>query len=74
MSTMFAPASRVRERLGHPGDREVHRAVGQLLLRDDVDAALDDLDVQALVGVETLVLRREVAGELRLGEPLQLER
>src|SRR4029453_6649053 len=49
------------------------RAVGQLLLRHDVDAALNILHVQALVGVETLILRREVSGELGLRIPLQLQ-
>ena len=73
MSTMFAPASRLAKRLGHPREREVDVAVGELLLRHDVDAALDDLDVEAPVVVEALLLRREVAGELRLDEPLQLQ-
>ena len=35
------------ERLGHPGDGEVDVAVGELLLRHDVDAAFDELDVEA---------------------------
>ena len=62
------------QRLGHPGDREVRPAGVQDGLRDDVDAALEDRDVQPGVLVEALVDRREVAGELRLGEPLQLQR
>ena len=62
------------QRLGHPGDGEVGLAVGEHLLRHDVDAALDDLDVEAAVLVEALVDRREVAAELGLGDPLQLQR
>ena len=61
------------ERLGHPGDREVDVAVGELGLRHDLDAALDDGDVEAHVLVEALVEGGVVAGELRLGEPLQLQ-
>ena len=38
----------VWQRLRHPGDGEVGLAVGEHLLRHDVDAALEDLDVEAL--------------------------
>ena len=62
-----------RERLRHPREREVHRAIRQLLLGHDVDAALDDVDVQAPILVEALLLCGEVAGELCLDEPLQLQ-
>jgi hypothetical protein len=61
------------QRLGHPGDREVGLALGQHRLRHDVDAALQDLHVEALLGVEPLVHGRDVAGELGLHEPLQLQ-
>ena len=37
-----------RQRLGHPGRGEVDVAVGEVLLRNDVDAGLDDLDVEAV--------------------------
>ena len=40
------------QRLGHPRDGEVDRAGGQLGLRHDVDAALDDGHVEALLGPE----------------------
>jgi hypothetical protein len=62
-----------RQRLRDPRDREVHRAVGQRLLRHDVDAPFDQLHLEALVGVEPLVLRRVVPGELGLDVPLHLE-
>ena len=61
------------QRLGHPRDGEVDRAGGQLGLRHDVDAALDDGHVEALLGPEARVLRRVVAGELALRDPLQLQ-
>ena len=61
------------ERLGHPREREVDVAVRELRLRHDLDAALDDADVEAHVVVEALVLGGVVAGELGLGEPLQLQ-
>ena len=73
MSTMFAPASRLGERLRHPRDGEVGVAVGEHLLRHDVDRALEDLDVEALLLVEALLDGRVVAGELRLRHPLQLQ-
>ena len=74
MFVMSAPCSRVCSAFGHPGDGEVGLPVRQHLLRHDVDAALQDLDVQAVLVVEPLVDRRQVAGELRLDEPLQLQR
>ena len=61
------------ECLRHPGDREVDVAVGELRLRHDLDAAFEDLDVDALILVEALIDGGEVAGELRLDEPLQLQ-
>ena len=61
------------ERLRHPGDRVVGLALGEHGLRHDVDAALEDLDVEALVAEEALVDGGEVAGELGLGDPLQLQ-
>jgi hypothetical protein len=67
------PGLPARERLRHPREREVDLAVGELCLRDDLDAALDDLDVEAHALVEALVDRRVVAGELGLDEPLQLQ-
>ena len=61
------------EHLRHPGDRVVHVAGRQHVLRHDVRPALDDLDVEALLFVVALVDRRVVAGELRLRHPLQLQ-
>jgi hypothetical protein len=43
------------ERLGHPGDRVVGLALGQHGLRHDVDAALEQLHVEALLLVEALI-------------------
>ena len=59
--------------LRHPGDGEVDGAVGELLLGRDVRRVLDQLDLQAAVGEESLVVSGEVAGELRLRHPLQLQ-
>jgi hypothetical protein len=61
------------QRLGHPGDRVVGAPLRQLGLGHDVGAALEDLDVEPGVLVEALLQRGEVAGELGLGEPLQLQ-
>ena len=61
------------ECLGHPRDGEVDRTGRERLLRRDVHATLDDLDVQAGLLVEALIDRGEIAGELRLGDPLQLQ-
>src|SRR3546814_1789098 len=55
-------------------DLDVGAAAGQHLGRCDVRAARLDLDVQVLVVVEALVLGDVVAGELRLGDPFQLQR
>ncbi len=74
MLTMSAPASRGRQRLGHPGEGEVDVAVGEVLLRNDVDAGLDDLDVEAVTLEDARVAGRDVAGELRLDRPLQAQR
>ena len=59
--------------LGDPGDGVVGLPLGEDRLRHDVRAALEDLHVQALGGVVPLVQRREVPGELPLGDPLQLQ-
>ena len=61
------------ERLGHPGDRVVGLALREHRLRDDVHAALEDLHVEPALLVEALVDGGEVAGELALGHPLQLQ-
>ena len=58
---------------GYPCEGKVDVAVGQLRLRHDLDAALDNGDIETLIGIETLVDRCVVAGELRLREPLQLQ-
>ncbi len=74
MLTMFAPASRVGEGLGHPGQGEVDVAVGQVLLGHDVDAGLDDLDVEAVALEDPSVTGSDVPGELRLNRPLEAQR
>ncbi|CAB4747593.1 unannotated protein [freshwater metagenome] len=61
------------EGLGDPRDSEVRVAVGEHGLGRDVDSALEDRDVEALCLVEALVERGVVAGELGLGDPLQLQ-
>jgi len=43
------------------------------LMKDDVDGTLEQLHIKALLGVEALVDRGDVAGELGLVEPLQLQ-
>ena len=61
------------QRLGHPGDGEVGFALGEHRLGNDVDAALEDLEVDALLLVEPERVGGEEPGELALGEPLQLQ-
>ena len=62
------------EDLGHPRDRELG-AVGRRadLLRDDRRAAGEHLDRQVLGREVALLVRREVAGELGLRRPLELQ-
>ena len=62
------------QRLGHPGHGEVHRSGGQLLLRSDVHTALVDGHIQAVTLVDPIIQGGVVAGELGLGDPLQLQR
>ena len=73
MSVRLAPGLDRSEHLRHPGDRVVDVAVGERVLRHDVAAGGDDLDLQALLLEEALLLRGEVAGELALRQPLELE-
>ena len=62
------------ERAAHPVDDHVGAAAGDHLLGRDVGAARLDLDVEAFLLVEALVLGDVVAGELRLRDPFQLQR
>ena len=62
------------ERRRHPVDDHVGAAAGDHLLGRDVGAARLDRDVEALFLVEALVLGDVVAGELRLGDPFELQR
>jgi hypothetical protein len=62
---MPAPSAPTRAR-----SRPSHRRAAS---RHDVDTTLDDLDVESEILVVALVDRREVPGELRLREPLQLK-
>ncbi len=58
------------EHLRHPGDREVHVTRGERVLRHDVAAGGDQLDiVEALLLEVALVERDAVARELGLGQP-----
>ena len=62
------------EHLRNPGDREVDVARDERVLRDDVAARRDDVDVvEALVLEVALVEGHVVAGELGLRQPLQLQ-
>ena len=74
MSTMSAPASRVCQGLGHPRECEVGLAIGEHLLGDDVDAAFLDREIDARRPCSNPGRRGVVPRELRLDEPLQLER
>ena len=71
-SVILAPCSRDASALGTQAMAK-SAPPGQHRLRDDVDAALEDLHVEAVLLVEALVLGGEVARELGLGEPLQLQ-
>ena len=74
MSTRSEPGLAGLEDLRDPGDRELG-AVGRRadLLRDDRRAAVDEVDVEVLGLVVALLVGREVAGELRLRRPLELQ-
>ena len=74
MSTRSEPRLPGLEDLRDPGDRELG-AVGRRadLLRDDGRAAVDELDRQVLGLEVALLVGREVAGELRLRRPLELQ-
>ena len=62
-----------REHARHPADAELGLAAGDDGRRNDLDRAGQDRDVEAFVPVVALVEGREVAGELGLWEPLELE-
>ena len=57
----------------HPRDGEVCATRVQDGDRHDLNCALQDFNIQAEVFIEALVDSSVVAGELRLGEPLQLQ-
>ena len=74
MSTRSRAALAGLERLRDPADRELGAVGGRAdLLRDDVRAARDHRHRQVLGLVVALLVGREVAGELGLRRPLQLE-
>ena len=58
---------------GHPVDDDVRAPAGDHLRRGDVGAAGVDRDVEPRLLVQALVLGDIVAGELRLGDPFQLQ-
>ena len=58
---------------GHPVDDDVGTPAGDHLRRGDVGSAGVDGDVEPGLLVEALVLGDIVAGELRLGDPFQLQ-
>ena len=59
---------------GHPGDREVRGAGVENRGGHDLHGAFEDGHVEAGILVEAEIERRVVPSELRLGEPLQLQR
>src|SRR5262249_43779461 len=59
---------------GQPVDPELSPATGHDLLGHDVRTTWTDGHVELFGGIEALGLRRVVARELRLGNPLELER
>jgi hypothetical protein len=63
-----------RKRCRHPGDDDVRATAGDDLLGRDVRPAVLDIDVETLVTVKTLVLGDELAGELALRHPFELQR
>ena len=63
-----------RQRRGHPVDDDVGAAAGDHLRRRDVGPAGIDGDVEAGVLVVALGGGDVIAGELRLGDPFELER
>ena len=63
-----------RQRRRHPVDDDVGAAARQHLLGRDVRTARLDRHVEALLLVEALVLGDVIAGELRLRDPLELQR
>ena len=73
MSVMSAPCSRDASALGTQAMAKSALPWASDGLRHDVDAALEDLRRRGPVLVVALVERGEVAGELGLGEPLQLQ-
>ena len=73
MSTMLAPASRVASALGTQAMAKSTSPLASCTCGVTVGRVLDQRHVQALVLEVALVLRRVVAGELRLGHPLQLQ-
>ena len=62
-----------RQRRRHPVDDDIGAAAGDHLRRGDIGAARLDRDVEAGVLVEALFLGDEVAGELGLRDPFQLD-
>ena len=62
------------ERRRHPVDHHVGAAAGEHLLGRDVRAARLDRHVEPVVLVVALVLGDVIAGELRLGDPFELQR
>ena len=63
-----------RHRAAHPVDDDVGAAAGDHLLGSDVRTAGQDGDVQIGLVVKALGLGDDIAGELGLGDPLQLQR
>ena len=74
MLTSCTPRSRDGQRRRHPLDDHVGPAARDHLRRGDVGAARQDRDVEVGVLVVALLKGDVVARELRLGDPLQLQR
>ena len=62
------------QRTAHPGHDHVGTAARNHLLGRNIRATGLDIDVNAFLGIEALVLGHVIAGKLRLRDPLELQR
>jgi len=62
-----------REGRGQPVDRDIGSAGSQYLRRSDVRPTRLDRHVEPGLAIEPLGLGDEIAGELRVGQPFQLQ-
>jgi len=62
-----------RQHLGYPGQTELRLTGGHHLLGHNVDRAFKNGHVKALLRIKALIDGGKIAGELRLGHPLELQ-